>query len=285
MIIKRNISFIIINTIILTGLVLSILIPFLHIVAVSLSQNVAILRGEVGIVPRGFNIEMYKMVFEDDRILNSYKNTIIYTVLGTSISLVATAMGSYALSKKHIFGYKTFSIMIMITMFFGGGMIPTYLVVRNLSILDTIWAIVLPSAVTTWNFIIMRSFFSVFPKDIEEAGSIDGLSEIGIFFRLVLPSSNAILATIGLYYAVSIWNSYFIPFLYLTTEAMYPLQLILKEILTIGSSTTAGIGDIMVVEDSLKYATIVVAIAPIMMVYPFIQKYFAKGALVGSIKG
>lgn len=285
MIIKKNKLFTAINAILLTTLVLTILIPFVHMVAVSFSDNSAVLRGEVGLLPKGFHLEMYELVFADKRILTSYRNTVIYTLLGTSISLLTTSMGAYALSKKHMFGYKVFSLMIMITMFFSGGMIPTYLVVKELKLLDSIWAVVLPSAVTTWNFLIMRSFFSAFPQDIEEAGAIDGLNDIGVFFRLVLPSSKAILATIGLYYAVSIWNSFFIPFLYLSSEDMYPLQMILKEILTIGSSNTASVGDVMVVEESLKYATIIVAIAPIMLVYPFIQKYFAKGALLGSVKG
>ena len=254
-------------------------------VAVSLSDNTSILSGNVGLIPKGFNIDMYKMVFEDKRIVSAYGNTILYTLVGTTISLIITSMGAYALSKKHIFGHKPFSIMILITMFFSGGMIPTYLVVSNLGIIDTMWGVVLPGAVTTWNFIIMRSFFSTFPHEIEEAGAIDGLNDVSIFFKLVVPSSKAIFATIGLYYAVSMWNSYFIPFLYLRSEELFPLQMILKELLLIGSSDAAGVGDALVVEESLKYATIMVAIAPILAVYPFLQKYFAKGALVGSVKG
>ncbi len=285
MITKKNWAANLLIGIFLTSVTLVILLPLLNMLAISFSDSTSVLRGEVGLLPKGFNLDMYKMVFADDRIISSYANTILYTVLGTSLSLLITSMGAYALSKKHILGHKVFSLMILFTMFFSGGMIPTYLVVRNLNMLDTIWAVIIPSAVTTWNFIIMRSFFTSFPTEIEEAGAIDGLNDIGIFYKLVLPSSKAVLATIGLYYAVSIWNSYFIPFIYLQSEELYPLQLILREILMVGSSTTESVGDAIVIGDSLKYATIVVAIAPIIAVYPFVQKYFAKGALVGSVKG
>ena len=285
MIVKKNKTFNALNGIFLALLVLSILVPFLHMIAVSFSDNASVLTGSVGLIPKGFNIDMYEMVFEDERIITAYGNTILYTIVGTILSLIITGMGAYALSKKSIYGYKTFSMMILITMFFSGGMIPTYLVVNKLGILDTIWGVILPGAVTTWNFIIMRSFFSTFPHEIEEAGAIDGLNDISIFFRLVVPSSKAIFATIGLYYAVTMWNSYFTPFLYLRSEELFPLQMILKELLMVGANDAAGVGDALVVEESLKYATIMVAITPILAVYPFLQKYFAKGALIGSVKG
>lgn len=285
MIKKTNWLYNIIVTIFLSSIVLVILLPFIHIIAVSFSDNVSVMKGAVGLLPVNFNLGMYEKVFENDKIIRAYGNTIYYTVLGTAISLFITSTGAYALSRKEMIGHKFFSFMILFTMFFSGGMIPSYLVVKELGILDTVWAVVLPGAVTTWNFIIMRSFFTAFPKEIEEAGSIDGLNDIGIFFRLVCPSSKAVFATIGLYYAVSLWNAYFGPFIYLTDSNLYPLQIVLREVLAFGSSAGDGGTDAEISETALKYATILVSIAPIMMVYPFIQKYFAKGVLVGSVKG
>ncbi len=263
----------------------AILIPFIHMIAVSLSSNGPVMRGEVSLWPKGFTFDMYKHIMHDSKFFTAYSNTIQYTLIGTTISLVITAMGAYALSRKEMVGNKLFSIMITITMFFGGGMIPTYLVVKNYGLLDTMWAVVLPGAVTTWNLIVMRSFFDAFPKEIVESGMVDGLNDAGVFFRLVLPTSKAVLATIGLYYAVSLWNAYFIPFIYLNSPDLYPLQVVLQQMLTAGISEASAVEDTMIVAETMKYACVIVAIAPIMCVYPFLQKYFVKGVLVGSVKG
>ena len=267
--------------------VLLVLLPMIHMLAVSFSSDVYVMQGKVGLWPKGFTAKIYGYVFEDDRIFRSYGNTILYTVLGTTISLSVTAMGAYALSAKRMIGHKFFSMMIVFTMFFQGGMIPTYLVVKSYGLLDTIWGVILPGAVSTWNFIVMRSFFDNYPSEIEESGKVDGLTDAGVFFRLVLPTSKAVLATIGLYYAVSLWNAYFIPFIYLNDPDLFSLQLILHELLSAGSSNnaTVGVGDVLVVEESLKYATVLVSIAPIMCVYPFLQKYFVKGVMIGAVKG
>ena len=241
--------------------VLLILLPMIHMLAVSFSSDVYVMQGKVGLWPKGFTAKTYGYVFEDDRIFRSYGNTMI--------------------------GHKFFSMMIVFTMFFQGGMIPTYLVVKSYGLLDTIWGVILPGAVSTWNFIVMRSFFDNYPSEIEESGKVDGLTDAGVFFRLVLPTSKAVLATIGLYYAVSLWNAYFIPFIYLNDPDLFSLQLILHELLSAGSSNnaTVGVGDVLVVEESLKYATVLVSIAPIMCVYPFLQKYFVKGVMIGAVKG
>lgn len=269
------------------AVLLVILLPLIHMVAISFSSDVNVLQGKVGLIPKGFTTKMYQLVFEDSRIFRSYGNTILYTVLGTSLSLIVTSMGAYALSNKRMIGHKFFSMMIIFTMFFSGGMIPTYLVVKSYNMLDTIWAVILPGAVSTWNFLVMKSFFDNFPEEIVESGRVDGLTDAGVFFRLVLPTSKAVLATIGLYYAVGIWNAYFIPFIYLTKPDMFPLQLILREILSTGSSNNAavGVGDVLVVAESLQYATVVVALIPIIAVYPFLQKYFVKGVMIGAVKG
>lgn len=278
----------VLNALLLTGVVAACLYPFIYMLAVSLSDSASIAKGEVWLWPKGFNLDMYRYVFEDGRVLKGYKNTIIYTSLGTLISLIVTALGAYALSKNRMVMCKPVLMMIVFTMFFNGGMIPTFLVVKELGFINTIWGMVLPGAVGTWNLLIMRTFFMGLPQELEESGKIDGLSEIGIFFRIVLPLSKPVLATIGLYYAVGMWNNFMGPLLYLRELDLQPLQVILRNIVLSGQFTgTEGpvVGEIVVVEDGLKFATIMVSTLPILMVYPFIQKYFVKGALIGSVKG
>ena len=177
---------------------------------------------------------------------------------------------------------------IIITMFFSGGMVPLFITVKNLGLYDSMWAIILPPLVSSWNLIIMKSFFISFPEEIEESGKIDGLNDLGVFWNLVLPVSKASLSSIGLFYAVALWNSYFGPFLYLETPEKLPLQIVLQSILQSGTSLNAATmsgGDLTMIPESLKYATVMVAIIPIIAVYPFIQKYFVKGVMVGSVKG
>ncbi|NLY45900.1 MAG: carbohydrate ABC transporter permease, partial [Tissierella sp.] len=199
--IKRFSIYTLIKGIFLAFIVFITLYPFIHMIAVSLSSTTYILRNEVSFYPKGFNLKMYQLVLRDPRILMAYKNTIIYVIVGTGISLSATCMGAYALSKRsRLLFHMTFTQMIMFTMFFGGGMIPTYLVVKGiLGLYNNIWAVVLPGAISTFNLIIMRSFFLNFPAEIEESGYIDGMNDIQVFWYLVLPLSKAVLATIGLY--------------------------------------------------------------------------------------
>ncbi|WP_054958655.1 carbohydrate ABC transporter permease [Paenibacillus dakarensis] len=278
----------VLNALILSGVVAACLYPFIYMLAVSLSDSASIAKGQVWLWPKGFNLDMYRYVFEDGRVLKGYKNTLIYTSLGTFISLIVTALGAYPLSKSKMVMGKPILLMIVFTMFFNGGMIPTFLVVKELGFINTVWGMVLPGAVATWNLLIMRTFFLGLPQELEESGKIDGLSEIGIFFRIVLPLSKPVLATIGLFYAVSMWNNFMGPLLYLREADLQPLQVILRNIVLSGQFTgTEGpvVGDIVVVEDGLKFATIMVSTLPILMVYPFIQKYFVKGALIGSVKG
>ncbi|EHB50147.1 carbohydrate ABC transporter permease [Paenibacillus lactis] len=278
----------VLNALILLGVVTACLYPFIYMLAVSLSDSAAIASGTVWLWPKGFNLDMYRYVFEDGRVLKGYQNTFIYVVLGTAISLMVTALGAYSLSKTKMVMGKPILMMIVFTMFFNGGMIPTFLVVKELGFVNTVWGMVLPGAVGTWNLLIMRTFFMGMPQELEESGKIDGLSEVGIFFRIVLPLSKPVLATIGLYYAVGMWNNFMGPLLYLRDADLQPLQVILRNIVLSGQFTgTDGpvVGDIVVVEDGLKFATIMVSTVPILLVYPFIQKYFVKGALIGSVKG
>ncbi|MFD2334171.1 carbohydrate ABC transporter permease [Cohnella sp. GCM10020058] len=275
--------------VVLFAVAASALYPFIYMIAVSLSGTVPVLKGEVFFWPKEFNLNTYTAVFDNPEIGRAYVNTIIYTAIGTAISLIVSAAGAYSLSKRDMLFRNGFMVMVVITLFFSGGMIPTFLVVKSYHLIDTIWAMVLPGAVSTWNLIVMRTFFSGMPQEVEESGKIDGLTDIGIFFRLVLPLSKAILATIGLFYGVAIWNNFFSALLYLRDADLFPLQVIVRNMVLQGSGGAGGAGNIggdsMIVDEALKYATIIVTTVPILLIYPFLQKYFAKGALIGSVKG
>ncbi|MDQ1914475.1 carbohydrate ABC transporter permease [Paenibacillus sp. GD4] len=277
------------NVLIMLLVIVVTLYPFVYMLAVSLSEDIYVLKGEVTLWPKGFNLKMYELVFQDPKIWLAYKNTLIYVVLGTAVALIITAMGGYALSRKDMKFHKPMTLLIVFTMFFSGGMIPTFLVVRSLGLIDTIWGMVLPGAVNTWNLIIMRTFFSGMPKEVEESGRLDGLNDIGIFFRLVLPLSKAVIATIALFYAVGLWNNFMFPLLYLRDPNLFPLQVLLRNLVLAGNVASGDVtrigGDSLIVEDSLKFATIMVSTLPILLVYPFIQKYFVKGVMIGAVKG
>jgi len=257
--------------------------------AVSLSSDVHVMRNEVSLWPKGLNFKMYEIVLGDPKIWTAYKNTLIYTVLGTVIAMVVTSMGAYSLSRPQMAFRTPLTMLIVFTMFFSGGMIPTFLVVRSLGLVDTLWGMVLPGAVSTWNLILMRTFFSGIPRELEESGRIDGLNDIGIFLRIIVPLSKASFATIALFYAVGLWNNFIFPLLYLRSQDMFPLQVLLRNLVLAGSVSSGDVtrigGDNQIVEESLKFATIMVSTLPILIVYPFIQKYFVKGAMIGAVKG
>ena len=262
-----------------------IILPFMHVISVSFSEPGPVAAGQVGIWPVGLTLATYKGVLADGSFMGAYKITLFNTIVGTAMSLVVTAMCAYALSRRAIVGHKIFSLMITITMFFGGGLIPTYLAVSNYGLTNTIWALILPSVLNTFNMIIMRSFFIAYPSEIIESGQIDGLQEAGVFFRLVLPTSKAALATIGLYYAVAYWNAYMPARLYIRDPKLYPVQHYLQQIIASVSSEDTQQESTVLVSSSVRYACIMIVVTPIMCVYPFIQKYFVKGVMVGSIKG
>lgn len=281
--------FSIINGIALLLVVVATLYPFVHMLAVSLSSDSNVIQNTVSIWPKGFNLDMYKVVLEDSKIWAAYKNTIVYTFTGTLISLLITSTGAYALSRSDMALRKSLTMLIVVTMFFSGGMIPTFLVVRSLNLVDTVWGMVLPGAVSTWNLILMRTFFAGIPKELEESGRMDGLNDIGIFARIIVPLSKASFATIALFYAVSMWNNFLGPLLYLRSSELFPLQVLLRNMVLAGTSSSGDVtgigGDNQIVEESLKYATIMVSTLPILAVYPFIQKYFVQGAMIGAVKG
>lgn len=281
----------IIRTLFLLLIIVSILYPFLYMISVSLSSNYHVVKNDISFYPKGLQFDVYRIVLRDERIFTAYKNTIIYTVVGTAVSLLFTTLAAYALSKKNRLPFYGFiNTMMIATMFFSGGMIPSYLTVVNmLGMYDNIWAVIIPSCIGTSNVIIMRTFFSQFPAEIEESGRIDGLNDIGCLWYLVLPTSSAILATMGLFYAVGQWNAFFTPLIYLKSQEKFPLQIILRQIVMRSQMEDKAIiysdGGNIIPEDSVKYATIVVAVAPIIAVYPWLQKYFVKGVMIGSLKG
>lgn len=280
----------IVNVIILFLFLLTTLYPFWYVVIVSFSDGKAVLGGRVSIIPVGFTLDTYKVILKDSSILTSFKNTIIYTGLGTAINLFVTSMCAYPLSRPNLKGKGIFMKLIVFTMFFSGGMIPTYLVVYQLHLIDTIWAMVLPSAISTYNMIVMRTFFMGIPEELHESAELDGANDLQVLFRVVLPLSKPIMATMLLFYAVGHWNSYMDALLYLNSKRLFPLQSILRNMVVDGQFTDAqmsvgGGSSFTVIETTMKYATIVISTVPILMIYPFVQKYFVKGVMVGSLKG
>ena len=269
----------------------TVLYTLIFVLSASFSQPEAIYQGRVWLFPVGFTLEGYERVFRDSSIWIGYRNSIMYTVLGTLISLTLTLTSAYALSRKDLKGRGFFTAIMIFTMFFSGGIIPTYLIVKSLHLLNTAWALVLPTAVSMTNVIIARTFFSqTIPTELLEAAQIDGCGNTRFFFQIVLPLSKAIIAVIALYYSVGFWNDYFQALLYLDSRKMYPLQLILREIL-IQSQMSDMVTDLLEadklqrVSEIIKFALIIVAAVPLLILYPFLQRYFVKGVMIGSIKG
>ncbi|MFV0503787.1 MAG: carbohydrate ABC transporter permease [Lachnospirales bacterium] len=271
------------------------LYPFLNVVAYSLSGSSAILRGEVTFYPIDIQFQSFKEILSKDTIWRSMYITIVVTLGGTAVGLVLTTLASYALSKDYLKGRKVFLWIILFTMYFGGGIIPTFLVVKELNMLDTLWSLFIPTAMNVFNFIVMRTFFMQLPTSLLEASKLDGCGELRILFYIVLPLSLPILATIGLFYAVDYWNNYFNALMYITEPSKYTLQLQLRQLIfteelsNINSSVTGASGEVLqgnqVLSESLKSASIIVATVPIILVYPWLQRYFVKGVMLGSVKG
>jgi putative aldouronate transport system permease protein len=261
--------------------------PFLNIVAQSFSSEGFINSGQVNIVPRGFNVETYKLILADSTFWNNYGNTVLYTVVATAISMVLTTTFAYAIAKKDLKGRGFFIGIAVFTMFFNGGLIPNYVLIRSLGMRDSIWAVVLPNAISVFNLLIMKSFFENMPRELEEAAAIDGLTQYGVLFRVVLPLSKAIVATMVLFYAVANWNSWFTAFLYLDRPEMFPVTIYLRNMIagvtTAGSAggTAENVGQIAA---NIQSVTIVLTVIPILCVYPFVQKYFFSGVMLGSVK-
>lgn len=276
-----------VNYLILAVVGFIMLYPMWYVLVVSVSSAKFISLGEVTFVPKGITFEAYERVFGSKNIWIGYKNTILYTLVGTGINLALTAMCAYPLSRKEFYGRKTLTILITVTMFVSGGLIPLYLVINNIHLMNTMWAVILPSAISTYNMIIMRTSFEAIPDALVESAYLDGANDIVILWYVILPLSKAIMATMVLFYSVSHWNSYFPAMLYLNSKAKYPVQVIMRDII-IGSDMSEA-GDTsalsMVSSTNYRYAVIIISLIPILMVYPFIQKYFTKGVMVGAVKG
>lgn len=269
---------------------LMVLYPVLNVIAVSISDNSAVMRGEVTIFPKGFTMRAYEYMIHYNLLGSGYKNTLFIVIVGTSINLLMTMMTAYALARRSLIGRKFFMLMITFTMMFTGGLIPNFILIRNLHLMDTLWSLILPGSISAYNMIIMKNFFESIPEELKEAARIDGLSEMGILFKIVVPLSMASIATIGLFYAVGHWNSYFNATIYLNSRKNWPLQVVLRDL--IQKANTNGIDAEMTTDystaiplESLKMAVVIATTGPIILVYPFIQKYFVKGVMIGSLKG
>lgn len=277
---------------IISFLILCIVIyPLVYVLSASFSSGDAVMAGKVYFLPVGFSVEGYKMVFEDQNILIGFKNTIIYTVLGTLINMVMTTLIAFPLSRKRLSGRQAIMFMVTFTMFFSGGLIPTFLVVEKLKMVDTIWAMVIPSAVSTFNLIIMKTFFeNSIPEELGESAALDGCDNFRFLISIVLPLSKPILAVLILYYAVGHWNQYFSALIYLRSNEKISLQLALRNILLAnqmasGGSDSGGFGEVAKIGLTVKYSVIIISSIPVIILYPFIQKYFVKGIMIGAIKG
>jgi putative aldouronate transport system permease protein len=289
---KEDKVFDFINVFLVAMIVLLVIYPLYFIVIASISDPNMIYEGKVWFLPKEITMEGYERILRDSKIWLGYKNSIVYTVVGTIVNVSFTLMAAYALSRKDLYGRNTIMFLFLMTMFFSGGLIPTYLVVKNLGLLNTMWALILPKAVAVWNVIVAKTFFeSTIPGELLEASRIDGCNDVKFFWKIVLPLSKPIVAVMVLFYAVGHWNSYFDALIYLNNENLYPLQLILRNILIQNQASTMMISDLdslaakQRVSELIKYGVIIVSSLPLLIVYPFVQKYFVKGVMIGGIKG
>jgi putative aldouronate transport system permease protein len=278
--------------VLMTIFLLICLYPLYFILIASISDPNLVATGNVILYPRGITFSGYERIFAYRKIWSGYRNTIIYTSLGTTINVVITVAAGFALSRKTMVGRRFFLMLFVFTMFFNGGMIPTYMVVKELGLINTIWAMVLPNAMQVWNLMIARSFFeTTIPEDLRSAAFIDGAGNLRFFFQIVLPLSKAVVSVMVLFYAISHWNAFFNAYIYLESDHLYPLQVVLRDILVSNQPDPTMIDDIATliekqkVAELLKYGLIVVASLPVLMLYPFVQRYFVTGVMVGSIKG
>lgn len=275
------------NTLLLCLIMAVSIYPLLYVLNSSVSDPDQMLRSRsFMLLPEGFQLEAYKQVFQNPKIYTGYLNTLFYVIVGTIVNLLMTSLAAYALSRTDLFGRKLLMQLITFTMFFGGGMIPTFLLVQNLGLVDTRWSMIIPGAISTFYFLIMKTSFEGIPISLIESAKLDGANDFRVLFQIVLPLSKSIVAVMLLYYGVDHWNDYVGPMLYLRSQELYPIQIVMRDIL-ISSSTEsmgAGVDTGFAIGENIKYATIIISTLPIMLIYPFIQKYFVQGALIGAVK-
>jgi putative aldouronate transport system permease protein len=264
------------------------LYPFVYVLSMSISDPKNVLADTIWLFPQGFSLESYKKVFENEDIWTAYSNTIFYTVVGTSLNILFTMLAAYPLSRKTFFARNWIMVMIVVTMFFGGGLIPSFLLIKELGLYNTRWAVLLPGLTSAFYIIITRTFFQSIPDSLTESAKIDGANDIGILMRIIIPLSKPILAVLGLFYAVGHWNSYVPAMIYLPDSKLQPMSLYLMEILVQNNdSMMEGMTeqiDRALYAAQLKYAVIIVTILPILLIYPFLQRFFVKGVMIGSLK-
>ncbi|WP_156762163.1 carbohydrate ABC transporter permease [Microbacterium karelineae] len=279
--------FAIVNAIVLTVFALACVLPFVNVLASSFATPGEIATTPFILFPKTFTLDAYTYILSTPTIFRAMGVSLFVTAMGTFVSLVLTAFMAYALSKKHLKGRRVINFLVVFTMLFSGGMIPTFMVVNAFGLIDSLWSLILPVAINAFNFVIMRSFFQGIPESLEEAARIDGCSEFGVFLRIVLPLSLASIATIGLFYAVFYWNTYQHAILYINDSTKWPIQVLLRQIVIVASGMNADESAVDVVPpaQSVKMAVIFIATLPMLIVYPFIQRFFVKGALIGSVKG
>ena len=284
---KKITTFDVVITIIMLTILVLVGVPLLYIFSISFSSNEYIAQGAVTVFPKGFNFSAYKEILSTPKVPMAYLNSIWYTALATVISMFLLIITAYPLSRRELKGRQGILLMIVFTMFFSGGMIPFYLLIQNLGMVDTVWALVIPWAVPAYELMLLRSYFENIPNEVYEAATIDGASEYRILFQVFLPMSLPILATLVMFIVRNQWNSYLVPLMYLQTPEKYPLQVVLQEMLLKGQAKTtiATVESAELNVEALKNATIVLSIIPVLMLYPFVQRYFVKGLYIGAVKG
>ena len=279
-------AFQVINTIIMIFVIFITLYPFVYLVAQSFSSDAAASAGKVTFYPIGFNVNTYKYILRDNQFFRYYGNTIFYTVVGTFISVACTALIAYPLSKPRLRLNKVITPIVVFTMYFAGGMIPNYIVITQwLGLQDSMWSIILPNAISTFNLLVMKSFFAGLPEELEEAAAIDGMNTYQIFLKIIIPLSKPIIATMCLFYMVTMWNEWFTPMLYLDSKDKWPVALYVRQLVEGANNTEIGSSDASSVQATVKSATMVLTSIPIICVYPFVQKYFVQGMTIGAVKG
>lgn len=281
-----------INTVFLVSCILIIAYPIIYIISASVSNHKAVISGKVWLFPVDFDLRAYKTVLGYPRIWSGYFNSMLYMVVGTLLSVFLTILAAYPLSRKEFYGRNVFMSMFLFTMLFSGGLIPTYMVIKSLNLIDKRLAMILPNAISVWNVIVTRTYLKANISDeLYEAAEIEGCSDFRFLFSFVIPLSGSIIAVMCLFYAVWIWNSYFDALMYLKSKELYPLQIILRNILILNLSDGAMVKDVSLMArkqglaDVMKYALIVVSSLPLLVIYPFVQKHFVKGVMIGSLKG
>lgn len=279
--------FMLIVYVLLGLLALACLYPMLHVLFASLSDPLKLMNHSgVLLWTKGFSLKGYEIVLANKNIATGYTNTMFYLIAGTSINMLLTTLGAYALSRRGYMFKKTLTLLIVFTMYFSGGLIPNFLLIKGLGLYNTRWALLLPTAITTWNLIVMRTSFQNIPESLEESAKIDGANDYTVLFRIFLPVSKATVAVMVLFYAVGHWNAWFNAMVYLRNRSLFPLQLFLREIL-ISNSTSGNVNpdaDVFFLDEVIKYATIIVSTLPILFAYPFAQRYFMSGVMLGSLK-